>query len=192
MREMSDFTCERFDATVDAYLDGDLGARAAASFEAHVGACERCSEGLAHAERVAAALRRLPAQPAPVSAVAAVLATARQEAERRPRSAWSRLRPLRTRPALTALAAALIAALALFAVLDREAGRGESEIALDDPAVVRATLETKLALAHFARANRRIGRDLSEDLLRERVVRPAVRGLNRAARSEGAPATERG
>ena len=187
-----DFTCERFEATIDAWTDGELDASTRAAFEAHAAGCRPCADALAHAERVTSALRRLPRYEAPATAVAAVLATARDEAASKPSAGWRWLDLVSARPALAALAAALVLVVALFALVGREGSRGPAELALDDPAVVRATLETKLALAHFARANRRVGKGVSEDLLRERVLRPAVRGLTRAPSAGEAPSVERG
>lgn len=196
MTEHATVTCELFDESIEAYLDAELDAGAAVAFESHRAACESCAAELAWASRARASLRQLPQLGAPASVVAGVLATAREESEAR-----SRARPgwgwLGARPALAAIGVALLLAIALLAILDRGAGRGPRELALDDPAVVRATLETKLALAHFARANRRVGRGLSEDLLRERVVRPAVRSLTRSSPSDrqsptASPVNERG
>ena len=200
MTEHDDRICELFEESIETFLDAELDAGRGASFEAHRAGCERCTDELAWARRVRASLGELPRLEAPASTVAAVLTTARQETEARAfgRGGWSWLGALRMRPALAAIGAALLLALALVSTLDRGVDDGSHAIAQHDPTVMRATLETKLALAHVARANRRVGRGLSEDLLRERVVRPAVRSLTHSsaeaesARSGGLPVSERG
>lgn len=195
------FTCEWFDESIEAYLDGELDAEALAAFEVHLAECAGCAAELESAGRITVSLRALPRLEAPPPVIARVLATAREEVGGRATGdhPWRWPAALRGRPALAALGAALLVAIAVLATLGPAVDDRPRGLAANDPAVVRATLETKLALAHFARANRRVGRGLSEDLLRERVVRPAVRSLIRSpepeaggAPDEAFPASERG
>lgn len=119
-------------------------------------------------------LRSLPELEAPAAVVEDVLREVRAEdaARARWKSAW--LRPL---PAALAAAAVLLLAVAL-AFLVRDPVEPELQLALDDPAVVQATFEVKLALAHVGRAQRQIA-DLQGDLLRERLLGPTARSVSR-------------
>lgn len=197
MTDSPEPSCRRYDESVEAYLDGALDAEATAAFEAHLEGCPGCAAELAAAGEIRASLGELPDLEAPAAVVAAVLATARAEAAARalPARRWRWPAVLATRPALAALGAALLVAIALVATLGRDRGPGQTPPMPDQATVARATLETKLALAHFARANRRVGRGLSEDLLRDRLVRPAVDGLRGVAPAatpdEDPPAGER-
>ncbi len=191
MTERDTSVCEPCESAIEASLDGDLEPARFAAFEAHLTKCAACAEELARASRLRDHLRALPRLDAPRPVVAAVLESARSEAETRGRRRAGWLGPLRARPALAVVAAVVLLAIALVTSLDRTR-EPSGVVASSDPEVMRATLETKLALAHFARANRRVGRGLSEDLLRERVVRPAVRKLIEAPAAPGLAIEERG
>jgi anti-sigma factor RsiW len=174
--------CESFAEALDLHLDGELGGARTMELEEHLESCEACRDELALAAAVRDGLRRLPSFEAPRPAVARVLETARAEAESREHGFLDWLRSLSPRPALVATtAAALLVALVLTLYPDRSS---EPTLAGDEAAIAQATLEAKLALAHFARANRKIGLGLGQDVLHDRVVQPTSDGL---ARSLGAP-----
>ncbi len=164
--------CERFDDSFEVFLDGELDADATSALETHVAGCEACASELALARRVRAGLRSLPRLEAPAPAVHAVLARVRDQGDRPIWRQWLAL----PRPAAVAAVAALVllVVLAFGWIRPRQP---ESRLALEDPAVVRATLETKLALAHFASASRRVGTGLGRDLLRERALLPLARSV---------------
>jgi anti-sigma factor (TIGR02949 family) len=163
--------CQRIGARIESYLDGDLDRALSAALESHAAGCPACASELALARQVRAALRSLPRLEAPAPAVHAVLARVRDESGR---AGWWWLLP--PRPAAIAAAAAivLLVVLAIAWIVERPPA---TRVAVEDPAVARATLETKLALAHFADASRRVGRDLGRDLLRERAVLPIARSV---------------
>lgn len=52
--------CERMDALISPYLDGDLGSVEKASVETHLHGCTRCREMLELLREVSASLRNLP------------------------------------------------------------------------------------------------------------------------------------
>lgn len=177
--------CEPFAEALELYLEGELEGGQRRALDDHLSSCPSCRSELALAAEVRDSLRRLPSLEAPRRAVAEVMATARAEADA---SEWWQpgawLRGLLARPALAVAGAA--AALLVVILLSLFPGQPrETTLAADDPAVVRAALETKLALAHFARANRKIGLELGEDVLHERMVLPATRGVARSLGSQG-------
>lgn len=57
--------CPTCEATVDAYVDGELTATEAAAFERALEACPACRQRLATARTMSGLLRGLPAEPAP-------------------------------------------------------------------------------------------------------------------------------
>lgn len=182
------YACERFESELDPYLDGELDQEARTQFEAHPHECGACA-GL-HNDAIALrdALRGLPELRAPERVVSEALRKARGEAETRDR--WS-LRGLFAQPAVAALAAVLLVALALSLVVMRGSSPGPQEVlALDDPKVVRATLEMKLALAHVAQTQRRVARGLGEDLIEERLLAPTARSVSRALGTEVSTGTD--
>jgi anti-sigma factor RsiW len=173
--------CQQLEEAIEAYVDGELEPPVSSRLEGHLESCRGCRQEVARAHRLRESLRSLPGLEAPRPAVAAVLETARAEAASRK---WSWLGFLSPRPVLAGLAAA---ALLVVIVLALFPGRSdETRVAMDDPAVARATLEAKLALAHFARANRKIGLELGDDVVRQRIVLPATRVVSRSLASGAA------
>ncbi len=183
--------CERARDEIERFLDDESADWAA--FRAHLSDCADCARELALARRVRDGLADLPLMEAPPLAVHRVLTEVREEAARTERASGG-LRWL-TAPARLALVVMGALALALALVIFRsQAPQEETQLALDDPAVVRATLETKLALAHFARASRHVGRGLGDDVLRDRVVNPISRSVAERLTpvDDGSEAHERG
>lgn len=181
------YDCETVLDSIEAHVDGELESAATAQIESHLASCAGCRAELELAVRVRDGLRSLPTLDAPAAPVAAVLAEARDEASRESR--FRRVGRRRLRAVLAAAAA--LGAIALALTLARSP-QPEAQLALDDPAVVRATLETKLALARLAEANRRVGRGLGDDLLRARLVEPMARGVAGSLDPKRAPAAAAG
>lgn len=190
--------CARWSIALEGYLDDDLDSAATAALAVHLESCPSCTAELRAAERLRAELRRLPRHRAPAAPVQAALARARAEARASEagRAGWWSW--LQARPAAAALAAvALLVALAIALLPDL---RPAPRLTPDDPAVARATLEAKLALAHLTRASREIGREVGGDVLHEHLVTPMARSVagSLGGRTDipepaaGLPAQERG
>lgn len=174
--------CERWQEVLEAYVDGELDAPERSRLENHLEGCPACRSELALASELRDRLRGLPSLDAPRGAVAAVLETARQEdrAQRGP-APWSWLETLWARPLLAGGAAA---AIVLAIVLALFPGDGGPAAPGSDAEIARATLEAKLALAHFARANRKVALGVGEDVIRERMMMPTGRAVARSLTME--------
>lgn len=172
---------EHFDTTdcatamegIEAYVDGELAG--AAALEAHLESCEACAAEHRLATAVRRELRALPELDAPPAVLRSVRLQAGGSRFARP-YAWVR------KPAWAALAAAVFAAV-LAAVLWpgwlRQAPP-EAPPAADPAAVTQATAEARFALAYMARVSRRAGLKLKDDVMIERLARPAARSLARS------------
>ena len=112
--------CPTCEATVDAYVDGELSASESADFERSLAACPECRRRLEAARALSGLLRELPAEPAPDLLRARVDRELRAIASRpRERMRW------------TAMAASIVVALGigwLGGVLSLQGGREADEL----------------------------------------------------------------
>ena len=160
---------------LEAHVDGDLDAAAAAAVEAHLERCPACADEHRLAVTVRRELRALPELDAPPAVLREIVTAAE-------RSRFAGPAPLRRR-AWSRLAAAALAAVALGAGWWWGTLRPAPPVppAGADPALVaQATEEARYALAYLARIHRRAGLKLRDDLFVDRLARPAARGLSRS------------
>jgi len=111
--------CEEFASSLEAWLDGELGAEAAAAAAAHAASCPVCAEAVGARHRLRDALRELAELTPPADLRAGILAAAAAEAA----VARRRWRPLAV--AGLAAAALLLAAFGLRGLLSGREARAQ-------------------------------------------------------------------
>ncbi len=171
-------SCEEVLVGLESYLDGELDAAAAATFQAHLESCPACAAEHRLAEAVRSELRALPALDAPSS----VLREVQHEIERERFSKPPALPSTGRRWA--ALAAAVLATAAIGLSLWQQSTQQpkieQDRAAAEAAEIARATEEARFALAYMNQITRRASLKLRDDILIERVAAPTVRGLTRA------------
>jgi len=157
--------CDEVDDRLEAFLDGDLDATEAAAVAGHLNRCTRCETEHRLARDLLSELRALPRPDAPGS----VLEGIRAEVDAEPLRfrTWSDGLPLR------GLAAAVVA-LAIFGGVLWQANR--TPTGPSDAEIARATDQAKYALALVGAVSFDVA---GGDLLRDRVLSPALRGVSK-------------
>jgi anti-sigma factor RsiW len=158
---------------LEAYLDGELLAAEAKGVREHVARCPDCAAELRLAQAIQDGLRALPELDAPPAVLARVRATASSERPNvvpfgRPSS------PRRYAALAAALALAVLGALLLFELRSPTPPRPSPQ------EVAQATEQARLALAYVDQVSRRAGLALKDEVLPERLLAPAARGLSRS------------
>lgn len=171
-RDSSALGCAEHEPLVEAYVDGELDATAAAGFEAHLARCVHCAAELALARRVRDELRALPlvACPPAVSRAALDYAAAHPPLGERLRRFWGRRRVWQ--PAL-----AMVLAAALGVAYYRLAAPPPPPPAPYSRAeIAQAEAELKLAFAYLGEIGDK-ARDSIGTEVEQRVVVPFTRSI---------------
>ena len=180
--------CETVLDQLEAWVDDDLEAGAAAELESHLEGCPACRAEAALAGEIRDGLRELPRFGTPDVVLARVRAeTASQQAEAGRR--WQNL------PAASfwLAAAALLAVAVLVPGLlgpgllspggeDSAPEMAAIEVApesFDEAEIERATEEARYAIALVGSVSRRTGLEIRDDLILGRVVRPTAESLSK-------------
>jgi anti-sigma factor RsiW len=180
---------------LDPFLDGELAGVAAERVRIHLADCPACAAELELTAALLGGLRDLPELDAPQAVLARVIAAAAEGAAPEaqvllfPRSGGAARPPAPSRPRWAALAAvlalALFSGLLLFQLAPPRSSRPSPR------EVAQATAEARYALALVARASRRSGLALRDEVLPDRLVAPAARALSYSLRepseSDSAP-----
>jgi anti-sigma factor RsiW len=177
------FDCRRVEDLLEAYVDGDLEPFEGRLVEAHLAGCATCREELALSRQVRQELRTLPHFDLPAADLVAI--------RRRTvgfggnpgapqgswlgwlRGSWSGWGGWATAGATAALTVALV-----LAWLWREpAVEPPTTTPVSQAEIREAEAQARLALAYLARASRRAGEELRDDVLAQRVLAPTQRQL---------------
>jgi anti-sigma factor (TIGR02949 family) len=159
--------CDEILDLLEPYVDGDLPPETADQLRVHLETCRSCAAELALAEKIQRELRALPQLDCPPEILERVRSQGGEVLPFRPRRTSVPLR-------VAAAAAVLVLALgggALFLRSQQPRQPSAAEIA-------QATEEARYALAYIGKVSRRTGRDLRDDVLAKRLVRPATRSLS--------------
>lgn len=196
---MSMFDRQQFEASMEAYLDGDLSPADARALEEFADAHAEARQELRRAVLIQRQLRELSTPPCPPDVAPAVLAYARrdaqrealQEARRNARtSPAARLRSLVAatwttiiRPSLAvgALVALLIGSGMIFRPQPVTAPEQTAESAEE---VESALQDAKWAIAYISDIGRRAATSFRDDVLEERVAVPVNQALGAAFNDE--------
>jgi anti-sigma factor (TIGR02949 family) len=173
------FVCADAFDEIEAYLDGDLTADAAAALERHLDSCPQCTEELAWARRVRRELRALPPLACPPEVTERVMAEVHSDGEaagtvtpfRRPGSPATSRWPLRF-AAAAAVLLAILTGTVLLRPITPETQYTAAELA-------QAEEDARLALAVLSAIQRRAGDKIRQDVLVKRVVEPPQAALSR-------------
>jgi len=157
---------------LEEWIDGDLVGPDAVAIEAHLQGCASCTEERVLAERVRDGLHSLPELDTPPRVLDAVRSATRPRAAERMRSLFKKM-AVRPAPALAAVAAAVFLVLVIQPWGDRSAPQ------YTEDEVLRATAETKLALAYVGNITRRAEMQVRQ-VIDEKAVNAAVRGISRS------------
>jgi len=178
-------TCETLAVRIEALVDGELEAAEKASLTRHFAVCPDCARQYRLALVIRHELQAMPELDAPAHLLDSAVELSRQQPSSR--GSWTRYLQL-PRPAWIALGAAAAVLLSILVlVLD------PTPIASTRSAEVeRATEEARLALAYLDKVTHRAARDLSEDVVKRRVVEPVTRGLTRSLNPEAAQSHDSG
>lgn len=180
-RQHDPLPCESVRAWLEAWTDGELEAELAAALRAHLDGCTSCAAEAELAATISNELRSLPQLDASPGAIRALFDRVRSTPRRRSFAAlW---RSLRARPLWTSLATAAALLLLVTLVVSR---RSLTDPESDRLAIEQATRETRLALAYTGKLTRRAGLRLQQEVVRERVLAYAARGITRRPHSETA------
>lgn len=172
--------CEAAVELLEELLDGELEEERERALSRHLSACPECAGEFALATTLRRELRALPEIDAPAALIDQVLEQTQGRAEKAPKTrTWTSLRRglegLLPRPARWAAATLVAAALALLVWLPRSPVVGPEPAS--DPELARAILEARFALAYLGELGRGTGRELRDEVLRDRLVVPAVRSV---------------
>ena len=149
--------CCDVDDRLEAWLDGELPADAAAAVAAHVETCARCRDEAEAASSLQRELRSLPALDTPPHVLASV-----QRHTQVPRR-WIAV-------AVSAAAATVLLSIGL--VIDRAHQPDPQSME-----VARATAEAQYALALIAQATHKASTGVQDELLERPVLSPAIHDL---------------
>ena len=173
-RRVDGLSCENVLVRLEPLIDGELSVDEAAAISAHIEICSTCSEESILAKRIRAELRGLPELDTPDRVLRAV----RWETGDRPSldraGRISRLIPQLPIRTLAAVAAVLLIALIGHLRQDRAVPE------ISDKEVLRATIETKLALSYLGEVTRRAERQVRQQVFIEKVVSTAAHGISRS------------
>lgn len=172
--------CEAVLGQLEAWVDGDLEAAAAAAVESHLETCPACRSDAALAREIRDQLRELPRLDTPAAVLERVRAEASSERSAEVASRW---RSLRAAPVWLAAAAVLVAVV----LAPRFFAPGADEVVavevaaapVDAAALERATAEARFAIAYVGRVSRRTGLEIRDDLMLGRVVKATAESLSR-------------
>lgn len=166
-------------------LDGDLHDVAETesgvpAIRRHLDACPECAAELALAATLRRELRALPELDAPDALIDRVLDATVRAAEPVPvPGRWAAFRRslegLLPAPARWAAATLAAAALAILVLVPRS--HGPTPDPANDPELARAIVEARFALAYLGDLGRGAGVEIRDQVLRDRLVAPTVRGL---------------
>ncbi len=172
--------CEAVLELMEELLDGELATDSEQRVRQHLEACPECTGELELATTLRRELRGLPELDAPAPLLARILA--QTEGRKLPdptTGVWAALRRglegLRPHPSRWVVATLAAAALAVLVLMPR------SPVIQPDPAsepdLAQAILEARFALAYLGDLGRGTGMEIRDDVLRDRLVAPTVRGL---------------
>jgi len=172
--------CSWVQERIEAHLDGELPEMEGIGLEKHLRECADCSVELELAERVRGGLRMLPLQRCPDPVVEGVYERARGELRATRRQRLHEWLDSWRAPLWRPVAAALVVVLMIGGTMtyqDREPEVSPAELA-------RAEQQVKWTLAYLSQVGRRTGDRVRDDVLRDRVVEPIQKSINRVMEAE--------
>ncbi len=166
---------------LESYLDGELSPTESEGVREHLARCPACAEELRLAEAIQIGLRALPELDTPPEVLARVRTMAGAAAVlpfERPAPKLSQPGRFRFATLAAALVLALFGAVLLFQL--RSPRPAPPPSAATPAEIARATAEARYAFACIARASRRAGLEIKDEVLPAHLVAPAARGLSRS------------